>query len=261
MRAAVEEQLTLIAKGRNDYKSVVSHALAIFRAKFIYFVRAIAQMDELFEVSFTSLAESGKPFTRCGICRRYMKLIQAKPVRLHCGTCQQTYALPQARDPVIRPYSDQKCPLDEFELLYWYGGGRSRGFSLCPYCYNNPPFPGMKKGQACNECTHPACPHSFRAWSVAQCPRCVITGAPVIGSLVIDVGSGPKWRLACNKCPLPNVVIIFDGAVKVKPVDGTECEECGAPFLSVEYKPVRMFSGGIRRKNHVTFFLGQDAVS
>lgn len=70
MRAAVEAQLNLIAEGRAKYKAVTEHALKVFRMKFEYFVLNISQMDELFEVSFTSLSESGKPFTRCGVCRR-----------------------------------------------------------------------------------------------------------------------------------------------------------------------------------------------
>lgn len=43
---------------------VVDHALDIFKAKFLYFVKNIAEMDDLFEVSFSKLAGAGKPFSR-----------------------------------------------------------------------------------------------------------------------------------------------------------------------------------------------------
>lgn len=64
MRAAVEEQLNLIAQGKADFSAVLRHGLEIFKLKFLYFVRNISGMDDLFEVSFSSLADSGKPLSR-----------------------------------------------------------------------------------------------------------------------------------------------------------------------------------------------------
>uniref|UniRef100_A0A182EIJ1 DNA topoisomerase n=2 Tax=Onchocerca ochengi TaxID=42157 RepID=A0A182EIJ1_ONCOC len=84
MRSEVENQLNLIAKGYADFRSVKDHVLENFRLKFIYFVENIGLVDSLFEDSFTSLAASGKPFSRCGKCRRFMKLVASKPQRLHC---------------------------------------------------------------------------------------------------------------------------------------------------------------------------------
>lgn len=64
MRAAIESQLNLIAQGKADFHAVLQHALDIFKRKFKYFVENIHGMDELFEVSFSPLAESGKPLSR-----------------------------------------------------------------------------------------------------------------------------------------------------------------------------------------------------
>lgn len=94
MRSDVEKLLNLIAAGSAEFTSVLSHALEIFRLKFQYFVLNIADMDTLFESSFAPIAESGKAFSRCGKCRRYMKYIQTKPARLHCSQCDETYSLP-----------------------------------------------------------------------------------------------------------------------------------------------------------------------
>uniref|UniRef100_A0A914WQU9 DNA topoisomerase n=1 Tax=Plectus sambesii TaxID=2011161 RepID=A0A914WQU9_9BILA len=232
MRSEVETQLTLIAKGEADFLAVKNHALENFRLKFIYFVENITFVDALFEDSFTTLADAGKPFAKCGKCRRFMKLVQSRPQRLHCSSCQDTYALPNAKDGLLKLHMEKKCPLDDFDLLYWQGpGGKlSRSYAFCPYCYNNPPFPGMKKSQGCNECTHPACPHAFSTQGVVKCPQACSEGN---GVLVLDPQSAPKWRLCCNKCAV--VVGVFEGATRVR-VSPKQCDDCGAQLMSAEYK-------------------------
>uniref|UniRef100_A0A8R1XN92 DNA topoisomerase n=2 Tax=Onchocerca TaxID=6281 RepID=A0A8R1XN92_ONCVO len=232
MRSEVENQLNLIAKGYADFRSVKDHVLENFRLKFIYFVENIGLVDSLFEDSFTSLAASGKPFSRCGKCRRFMKLVASKPQRLHCSSCQDTYSLPSAKDGLLRLHGENKCPLDEFDLIYWQGpGGKlSMSYALCPYCYNNPPFEGMRKGSGCHECFNPVCPHSFLTLGVIQCPRQCDAGH---GVLVLDPQSAPKWRISCNRCSA--VVTIFEGALRVK-VLTKQCEDCGAQLFFAEYK-------------------------
>jgi len=64
MRAAIEEQLNLIAHGKADFNAVLEHTINTFTAKFKYFVEHIQAMDELFEVSFSPLASSGRPISR-----------------------------------------------------------------------------------------------------------------------------------------------------------------------------------------------------
>ena len=64
MRSAVEKQLNLIAVGKAVFDAVLRHTLGVFRDKFVYFVKSIEAMDQLFEVSFSSLADSGRPFSR-----------------------------------------------------------------------------------------------------------------------------------------------------------------------------------------------------
>jgi DNA topoisomerase-3 len=64
MRSEIEKQLDLIARGESTLGPVVDHALDIFKAKFLYFVKNINEMDDLFEVSYSKMAEAGKPFSR-----------------------------------------------------------------------------------------------------------------------------------------------------------------------------------------------------
>jgi len=234
MRADVERQLELIAKGRADYRAVLEHTLAHFRRKFEYFTANVGEVDGLFSASFTALADSGKPFTRCGKCRRYMKLVATKPQRLYCPNCEETYAIPPMNGGSVRPVDGEKtCPLDEFGLVYLAGiGGKlARSFEFCPHCYNQSPFEDMPpKGAGCNQCTHPTCPHSLRTQGVVGC----LNGECRGGVLVLDPQSGSKWRLACNKCP--SVVGLFEGAAKVKVLSGKECVDCGALLMHAEYR-------------------------
>lgn len=137
MRNAVEKQLNSIARGDGDYNSVLKNAIEMYRWKFLYFVKNIEAMDTLFEASFQPLSESGKAFSRCGKCRRYMKYIESPPCRLCCTHCGDTYNLPNG---VVKVYKELKCPLDDFELLAFSNGNNGKSFSLCPYCYNHTPF-------------------------------------------------------------------------------------------------------------------------
>lgn len=68
-----------------------------------------------------------------------------------------------------------------------------QSFPLCPYCFNNPPFPDMRKQFGCNQCTHPTCQHALIQHGVCECVECET------GILVLDPTSYPKWRMACNK--------------------------------------------------------------
>ena len=227
MRSAVEEQLDLIALGKANFRSVLRHTLEVFKLKFQYFVKSIEGMDQLFEVTFSSLAESGRPFSRCGKCRRFMKYIIAKPTRLYCQNCDETLALPQTG--AIKLYQELKCPLDDYELLNCSAGTKGKSFTFCPFCFSNPPFPSdMKKGNAgCNTCTHPTCVHGQNSLGVSNCVECES------GILVLDPFSVPKWKLCCNRCDV--IVMLFENAQKVQ-VLSDACPECEAQLMKVEYK-------------------------
>ncbi|KAL1129839.1 hypothetical protein AAG570_012783 [Ranatra chinensis] len=225
MRSAVEEQLSLISQGLADFNAVLHHTVEVFKLKFLYFVKNIEGMDQLFEVSFSPLATSGKALSRCGKCRRYMRYIQAKPSRLHCSHCDETYNLPQNGN--VRIYKELRCPLDDFELLSWSTGARGKSYPLCPYCFNHPPFRDMKKGLGCNSCPHPNCAHSFTNNGISACVECDC------GILVLDPASGPKWKMGCNRCDV--IIHLFEDAQKVT-VHENVCD-CGAQVVSVEYKP------------------------
>ena len=228
MRSAVEKQLDLIAQGKQNFNSVLNHTLQVFKLKFLYFVKSIEGMDQLFEASFSTLAESGRPFSKCGKCQRFMKYVQQKPSRLYCNHCEETLGLPQNGN--IKLHQELKCPLDGYEILYFTAGAKGKSYVFCPYCYNNPPFRDMRKGttSGCNSCTHPTCPHGQNSHGVSNCVECEY------GVLVLDQASVPKWKLGCNKCDI--IVRLFEDAAKVTVMNEDNCPECDAQLMKVEYK-------------------------
>ncbi|VDK31961.1 unnamed protein product [Taenia asiatica] len=232
MRRAVEEQLNRIATGEADFHRVLQFVLAIFTTKYRYFVEHIASMDQLFEVSFSSLAECGRPLTRCGKCRRYLKLVDSKPQRLHCPVCSDTYAVPQ--NGSIRPYKETKCPLDDFELVLWTQGTKGKSMVFCPYCYINPPFPGQWRNTGCANCLHPTCTFSLAAKGVDACAECPQ------GTLVLDDSHAPKFRLCCNHC---DAIVLFSEAVKSVSVRSATCEACTARHLALQIDTSKLKSG------------------
>jgi hypothetical protein len=107
----------------------------------------------------------------------------ARPVRLHCPTCEETYNLPQ--NGVIKLYQELQCPLDNFELVLFSFGSGQKSYPVCPYCYNYPTLEGMEKGLGCNQCPHPTCQHSLVNNSICECPECGM-GAIVLGKFVLS---------------------------------------------------------------------------
>eukprot|EP00116_Pleurobrachia_bachei_P004343 sb/3464605/ len=194
MRSQIEKQFDLIATGRANYDMVLAHAVATFQAKFRYFVENTEYMDQLFEVSFTKLSETGKPLSKCGRCTRYMKLINQRPTRLHCKNCDETYKLPQGGS--IKLYQGNRCPLDQFELVVFNAGGKS--FILCPYCYNFPEIEEMPKNAGCNRCPHPTCPNAAPQLSITACQICED------GELVLDPNSGRDGQTNKSYKPTEN---------------------------------------------------------
>ncbi|XP_031381136.1 DNA topoisomerase 3-beta isoform X2 [Punica granatum] len=239
IRSFIEQQITLVAKGQVEHSQVVRHVLQQFKQKFIYFVKQIGSMDTLFEAQFSSLADSGRPLSKCGKCLRYMKYISTKPPRLYCNTCEEVYDLPQKG--AIKLYKELPCPLDNFELLLLsMPGPEGKSFPLCPYCYNSPPFEGVDRlfgstkahsnpqkgsGMPCFLCPHPTCRHSLISQGVCACPECS-------GTLVLDPVSAPNWKLFCNMCNC--LVFLPQGAHRISTTH-ERCPDCDSTIMEVDF--------------------------
>lgn len=163
---------------------------------------------------------------RCGSCNRYLKLIIAKPQRLFCPNCDETFNIPQNGN--YKSYKEMRCPIDNFELLYFSIQG-GKNFIFCPNCYNKPPFENMEKALGCNSCTHQTCKFSKTQNGIAPCNNCRFDGM-----LVLDPGSGPpKWTVACNKCNFS--VTAFKEASNVT-VEDELCTKCQMKSISVKFR-------------------------
>lgn len=68
----------------------------------------------------------------------------------------------------------------------------SQTYTLCPFCYNKPPYKGTIKNMPCSHCPNTTCPHARAQLRVDDCPSCET------GQLILDPTSGPKWKMCCN---------------------------------------------------------------
>jgi DNA topoisomerase-3 len=226
VRSTIEQYISYIAQGKSSFESVVAHTIKVFVSKFDYFVRNIPQMDELFEVSFTTIKDmdlNSKVKPKCGKCKRYMKFIYLKPQRIYCPNCEETYSVPQGG--TIKLYKELLCPLDDFELLT-FDAPNGQAYSFCPFCYNNPTLEGMEKGLGCNRCTHPTCIHGMTMNTISDCPACDI------GKMVLNPHPKPTWRVDCNLCKFS---FKLSSQITRLSVSTKECEECGDKKLEIGF--------------------------
>ena len=75
LRSEMEKKIVLIATGKEHFEQVLNDVLNQFKSKFKNFIEKIERMDQLFEASFSPVSSSGKPFSKCGKCRRYMYVL------------------------------------------------------------------------------------------------------------------------------------------------------------------------------------------
>ena len=96
VRSHVEKQLDMIATGKADHESIVRHTsrssppsseTSSIRSSVWIPCRGELRPD----------GSSGKPFSKCGRCLRYMRLVSTRPQRLYCPTQEEVLELPTGR--------------------------------------------------------------------------------------------------------------------------------------------------------------------
>lgn len=223
VRSSMEKNCTLVAEGKAEVLPVVQHCLRLFRDKFIYYVKHVDLVDQLFESIFQTLEAAGRPLSRCGVCTRYLSVVDRKPVRMFCKTCDRIFKMPQ--NGQMKLYKELKCPLDNFELVF-VANKVGKSYPICPMCYDDPPF-GDKEEQGKHwNLSHPI----YKKYRPAVM-SCIADNCP--GTLCLDVDSAPKWQIDCNIC-LQQLSLFEDKAHKIK-VSSDVCEECGSVLLDVTF--------------------------
>ncbi|XP_049849572.1 uncharacterized protein LOC126319913 [Schistocerca gregaria] len=194
IRASIEKFISDIAVGRTKYEQVIKTSLNTFLVKYDHFVANIDKMDELFHASFSSLADlqvNTRLKPKCGVCNRYMKYIAFAPHRLYCQNCEKVYSMPRSGG-LKSDGSTACCPLDGFELVV-HSNPKGRTVLLCPKCYNEPTYPGMKPNNLCTQCPNTSCPYNYSNYVLEPtCPQCDV------GVLIFDQING--LRIDCNLC-------------------------------------------------------------
>lgn len=226
IRSEMERYISLISQGKANARNVLKHTLAIFKLKFLFFVKNIASFESLFQLSFTNLSSSGTRLSRCGQCKRYMTYISnTNPPKLYCSFCEINLKLPSGGS--LKLYKELKCPLDDYELLVFNSLRTKKNMILCPRCYNDPPFDSAIQNTLCKECPHPTCPYSYNSSFIMYCPieKCKD------GVLTLDLSSAPNWRIDCSNC---NLVLKFreKHCHKVSTTNDY-CNNCGTRILLV----------------------------
>lgn len=223
VRANMEYNCTLVAEGKAEILPVVQHCLRLFREKFIYYVKNVDLVDQLFETIFKSLEAAGRPLSRCGDCQRYLSVVDRKPVRMFCKTCNRIFKMPQ--NGQMKLYKELKCPLDNFELVF-VSNKVGKSYPICPMCYDDPPFGAREEQGKHWNLDHPI----YKKYRPAVM-SCIADNCP--GTLCLDVDSGPKWQIDCNIC-LQQLSIFEDKAHKIKATTDF-CDECSSVLLDVVF--------------------------
>lgn len=249
VRSDIEGQCNKIAKGEASKDAVVAHALSVFRSKYEVFVKDIQKMNILFSTSFSKLEDVGKPFTRCGLTRRYLQFINGPPPRLYNKWTETVYPLPQGG--VVKQWSGRLCPVEgcNFELCLYSTGQPERTFPLCPRCFNAPEWAlatdnltddledqadQTKERQMrrvagkslCLECPLPDNHPLIEELTVAPDPDSD-------GVLMLDPHFGPKWRFISTRAP--TVVYLPKSIDNVVVMDERD-EVFGMHKIKVEFK-------------------------
>eukprot|EP00750_Incisomonas_marina_P013843 INCI17554.1.p1 GENE.INCI17554.1~~INCI17554.1.p1 ORF type:complete len:612 (+),score=76.06 INCI17554.1:148-1983(+) len=269
VRADIENQCTLIAEGKARIEDVVTHALDIFEKKYLFFKKHIGKMDTLFGSKFERVDDAGKPFSRCGTCGMYMKLIEQRPRRLYCGTCEALLNLPS--DGALREYSGgaNRCPIDNFGLIvHVIGAGKqshNKNFLLCPQCYSSAPDERRADymrygvgcdGFGCDRCEEGTCEFSMQQRTVSRCVDTSCPGAMVVDELGAQYGTakggnsgsaavGGHWKLQCNQLGCLRIVRLH-GVAKMRCSRQDNCQICGARQVVVFFA-----SGHEVDRNHI----------
>jgi DNA topoisomerase-3 len=120
LRSRIEKSCGLVAKGEEQFQTVVDTMVAIFKEKFQNFKKNTAKMDHYLSKDFTTFEDdkrNAKTWTLCGKCKRYMDLVPDSG-KIICSTCDDTFILPK-KHTFIKTPGIEYCFLDGYQIFYY----------------------------------------------------------------------------------------------------------------------------------------------
>jgi DNA topoisomerase III len=248
VRSDIESQCNKIALGQATKEAVVKSAIELFRNKYNVFVQCIDRMDVLFGSSFLKLEEVGKPFTRCGLTRRYLSYIPGPPPRLYNKWTESVYPLPVGG--VVKQWTGKHCPVENcrFELCIYTVGQPPRTFPLCPRCFNDVDFAldAANLSSNADDRADEGKEREIRKMAgkslVLECPlpdhhpsieELTVSRDDQGGALILDPHLGPKWRLVATRDP---TVVYLPQSVEKVMVAEKKDDEVQCRLVQIEFK-------------------------
>lgn len=156
-------------------EDILKSSLKIFKEKFINFTKNINKIDEIFDKIYTPLVNTGKRLSACGLCNRFMLLIDQKVPILSCLECNKDYKLIKNIENLKS--NNHRCPICKFETISFKFNDKEN--ILCPYCFNNPnqEYTNVKLNNytnyiKCHMCNHKECNLSLNNRILAECKYC-----------------------------------------------------------------------------------------
>ena len=250
VRSDIEDQCNKIAKGLASREDVVRRAIDLFHSKFDVFVSNINKMDMLFSSSFSKLEDIGKPFTRCGLTRRYLQYIPGPPERLYNKWTETVYPLPAGG--IVKQWTGRTCPVEgcNFELCLYAVGQPQRTFPLCPRCFNSEEWAlpddderASNPDDRADEAKERQIKRIAGKSLTLECPlpdehplieeMTVSPDPDSDGVLMLDASLGPKWRLVSTRAP--TIVHLPQGIDRVTVLDKRD-EVFNCRMMQIEFK-------------------------
>jgi DNA topoisomerase-3 len=207
LRAAMEKDCQLIAKGEMRRVDMVRNCLSHMKACFIDCNKEATKLDLSMQKHFAEEIRHGgneaqenfdviqQRFTACGKCNNPMILRSRTELnantnanfsgvtrQLLCTTCDIALSLPSKNE--LLPH-DHLCPLCNYQVITVHNSETGKDHTICPHCFKNPPpAPFADENSS----------HEFRCFSCANA-GCPLSGR-LLGEQVLVV---PCAAVACTE--------------------------------------------------------------
>ncbi|EAS05803.2 DNA topoisomerase I (macronuclear) [Tetrahymena thermophila SB210] len=227
IRSKIENMVDQIAKGNKQFADVINDSMRIFQAKYLTFVENILKIDSLFGQFCTTIEdtlESAKPFSKCGVCNRFMKIIE-KAGKIICEKCDVSLFIPS--NGKYRLAGEKKCPYDKYQVIFFTSLHTPNvSFEVCPKCYTE--SPNMESDQVtCSICTNEECKLSMNSRFLKECQICKM------GDIVIEPQVAQKLAAMCNECWTQWSLPIQNKDLKVN--KEKKCDKCQSQLISFKH--------------------------